>query len=376
MKFLLKFYVFVLNIIYFFLKLMPTKKNKILFLSRQTDKASIDFRMLISEIQKNHPEYSIIVITKRIEKKLTDVAIKEIPVIFYQMYHLATSNICVIDGYNIPISVLRHKKNLKVIQIWHSLGAIKKFGYQSLTTDKDKLIAECLCMHKNYDYIISGSNSMIPYFKEAFGYSDETFLSIGLPRVDYLLTKGNFNRNKIYSKHPELKNKKIILYAPTFRNNKNYKIDELINSIDLEKYFLIVKLHPNIKYSINPKNVYLCESFTTLQLLSVADYVITDYSAISIEASILNIPIYLYVYDYDEYKKNPGININLYDEFPGYVFQDPSELYKRLSKDEYDFGVVKKYKKKYTTYLDKKVTKRLADFIVNIKKSTDYEENL
>ena len=48
------------------------------------------------------------------------------------MYYLATSKVCVLDGYCIPASILKHKKKLKIIQIWHASGAIKKFGYQIL----------------------------------------------------------------------------------------------------------------------------------------------------------------------------------------------------------------------------------------------------
>ena len=363
MVFILYLLVFYLNLVYFILKLLPTK-NKIVFISRQTDKPSLDFRLLKKEIETIDKSIKIVFVTKKMKKNLFD-GIKNIINIFIQLYHLATSKVCITDGYNISISVLKHKKKLKVFQIWHSLGAIKKFGYQTLNTTKSKKIADILKMHNNYDYITCSSNEMIKYFSKSFNYEKEKFIPIGLPRIDYLLKNVKKNRKKIYSIYPKLKNKKIILYAPTFRDNNYYKINELIEAIDLKKYILIIKIHPNMNYKINyKKNVYTCDEFTTLQLLSIANHVITDYSGISIEASILEKPVYLYVYDLKEYSKNPGININLKKELPNYVFKDEKELYQTLNSNSYDIDVIKKYKQKYVTYCDGLVTKRLAKFII------------
>ena len=46
---------------------------------------------------------------------------------------LATAEVCIVDGYCIPVSVLHHRKELRVVQVWHALGAIKKFGRQALS---------------------------------------------------------------------------------------------------------------------------------------------------------------------------------------------------------------------------------------------------
>ena len=363
MVFILYLLVFYLNLVYFILKLLPTK-NKIVFISRQTDKPSLDFRLLKKEIETIDKSIKIVFVTKKMKKNLFD-GIKNIINIFIQLYHLATSKVCITDGYNISISVLKHKKKLKVFQIWHSLGAIKKFGYQSLNADKSKKIAKVLKMHKNYDYITCSSNEMIKYFSKSFNYKKEKFIPIGLPRIDYLLKNTKKNKKKIYFAYPEFKNKKIILYAPTFRDNNYYKINELIEAIDLKKYILIIKIHPNMNYKINyKKNVYTCDEFTTLQLLSIANHVITDYSGISIEASVLDKPVYLYVYDLKEYSKNPGININLKKELPNYVFKDEKELYKSLNSNTYNIDVIKRFKQKYVPYYDGMITRRLANIII------------
>lgn len=361
---LLRIYKCLLNVIYFFLKFIPTKKNRILFLSRQNDNESIDFNYIIKDIKKRYPNSQIIVLSKRMVKIELSIKIIVSYVFhsFKQLYYLATSKVCVIDGYQITVSCLKHKKDLKVVQIWHSLGAIKKFGYQNLNTKYDKTMAKVMCMHKNYNVIVSGSIEMTKYFKEAFNYPEDKFISSGLPRIDFLLETKKKNKEFVYKIYPKLKKKKVVLYAPTFRVYNEYKTKELIKVFKNSKYELIVKPHPRMHEDIPKK--YLYPKVSSLELLSVADLVITDYSAISIEAAILDRPLMLYVYDYDKYVKEEGINTNLYEDLPGYVFENAQDLYNKFDKEKYDKEILKKYKEKYVTNIDGTSTRKLVDCIM------------
>lgn len=303
----------------------------------------------------------------------TDLSIKKIfAYVFHpleQMYYLATSEVCVIDGYQIAVSCLKHKRNLRVIQIWHSLGAIKKFGYQTLNTKKDIGIAKVMNMHKNYDAIVSGSAEMSKHFAKAFNYPEDKFITCGLPRIDYLLKTKKANKEKVYKLYPKLKKKKIALYVPTFRIYDEYKIDELIAAFKNSKYELIIKKHPRMNVEVPKKYTY--PKVSSLELLSAADIVITDYSAVSIEAAILDKPVVLYTYDYDKYNEAEGINTNLYEDLPGYVFNDATSLVEKIDNEKYDKEVLKKYKEKYVTNIDGKSTKKLVDYIIG----GSYEKN-
>ena len=120
----------VLDFIYFFIKLFPMQKNKVLMLSRQSNEIYIDFELLKNEIEKNK-NIKVKVLCKKIPKDF----LGKIQYCFYTikcMYHIATSKVCIVDGYVIPISILKHKKSLIIVQIWHAMGAIKKFGRQVL----------------------------------------------------------------------------------------------------------------------------------------------------------------------------------------------------------------------------------------------------
>lgn len=66
------------------------------------------------------------------------------------MYYLASAKVCVVDAYIPTVSILKHKKRLVIIQMWHSIGKIKQSGYQTLGKEggRDKTKAQLLDMHK------------------------------------------------------------------------------------------------------------------------------------------------------------------------------------------------------------------------------------
>lgn len=365
MTILLTLYKCSMQLIYFFFKLMPIKKNRILFLSRQENKPSIDFSYIIEDIKKRYPEYESKVLTKRMEKTNIVQILSYVFHPYMQLFYLARSKICIIDGYQMAVSTVHHKRELKIVQIWHSMGAIKKFGCQVPKTKKEESIARIMHMHENYDVIVSSSEAMKPYFAEAFGYDESKFITCALPRMDYLKDTEETNRKKVYEIYPELRNKRIVLYAPTFRTYDDYRIDELIEALKDTEYELIIKIHPRMKIKVDSSYTY--QEVSSLELLSVADYVITDYSAISIEAAILNKPVLLYVYDYERYDKVEGINTNLYEDLKGYVFKDIENLKENIFNKPYDMSILKKYRDTYVID-SKNATIELVDQILGGKK--------
>lgn len=348
--------------IYFFMKFKKINKNKVVFLSRLSDNKTLDFKLLEKELSKNK-NIEIIFLCKRIEN-LSDNIISNFIYTLKCLYHLADAKVCVTDTYSLAVSAVNHKKDLKIIQIWHSMGAIKKFGLQSVgnKSGRSKKTARVLGMHKNYDYIISGSEAMTKYFMQAYGYPKSNFLNYGLPRMDYLLNNHLDVKKKILKKYPVLKKKQNILYVPTFRTTGEDGTMDIINNVNFDKYNLIVKGHANQALKFNDK-VLGCDSFGALDLICIADYIITDYSGIAIEAAILNKKTLYYVFDYEEYDKNTGINIDLFKEMPKCCFKDAKKLCEYIEKDSYDMNTLIKYKNKYIDVKDGTSTKKIVDLI-------------
>lgn len=84
---------------------------------------------------------------------------------FRQMKALATSKVAVLDGYCILASMLNHKSDLKIIQIWHALGAFKRFGKSILDKEsgKSSKTAAAFKMHNNYDLIAASGDACVPF---------------------------------------------------------------------------------------------------------------------------------------------------------------------------------------------------------------------
>lgn len=354
-----------LRLIYFFMKLFPTQ-DKVLFLSRQSNKVPLDFRLIINGLEEEN--FKIITICERVEST-KGLKISFVTNIFKSMYHLATSKICVIDSYSLPVSILRHKKNLTVIQIWHAMGKIKQSGYQTLDKPdgRSKKMAMLLEMHKNYDVVVAGAKAWNKAYMESFNISKDKLWNIGLPRAAYIYNNQKEIKRKIYRRYPELKTKKVIMYSPTFRVSKKSKAEDLINNINYDEYILIITSHPKHKLNIDNPNIYTTSKlrFNIYELLTVCDYFITDYSSLAVEAAAVNKKTYYYLYDYEEYKKSNGLNLDTLKEFPTITFKNGKKLIENLQNDKYDIKSFKEYRKKYVPSDFENATNKIVEFIID-----------
>ena len=121
-----------MRFLYFFMKLLIPVRDKAVFLSRQSDTPSENFLLLRDELQRVSPS------TKcefycRLGLK-SEMGLSYALLMLRQMAALAGAKLCITESYCIPVSILHHKKQLRIVQIWHSLVAIKQFGWQ--TVDK------------------------------------------------------------------------------------------------------------------------------------------------------------------------------------------------------------------------------------------------
>ena len=369
--------VLILKIIYIPMKFLKTK-NKIVYISRQSNSENLDFKLIRKYTESEYPDIQNVVLTKKIEGGLIN-KITYIREIFRQMYHVATAKIVILDTYCIVACVLKHKKETKIIQIWHALGAIKKFGYQSINkpSGTSGKVAKIMKMHKNYDFILSPSKKTAEYYKEAFRADEKKIKYIGMPRLDYILKIDELKKEKIYDTYPNLREKENILYVPTFRKGKKVELDELIEKFDTDKYNLIVKLHPLDlrEYEYKQKQGVIYENkFKTYDLIKIADKLITDYSSLAMESALLNIPVYFYTYDIEYYKKDPGLNFNFeIEEIGKYQTTDVEKLLEMIEK-EYDYDVLNRFNLTYMEINTEDCTKQLVEFIVRLINNYEFDK--
>lgn len=367
---LIKIGIFILNIIYFFIKLFPINKNKVTFISRQSNEVSLDFTMIAKELKQQNENIKIVFLCKKLGTSFSE-KVKYCFHMVKQMYNIATSKVVILDSYCIPVCVLKQKKKLVVIQIWHALGSLKKFGYSSLDKKdgRNSKLAKAMKMHRNYTYILTSSNLSKKFFKEAFNARDEQMLVMNLPRVDFLKSEKEQEKMRIrfVGVYPETNNKKQnILYCPTNRKGQKIPIENIVKDIPLDKYNFIAKLHDGTEVIyVKGKKIEKISNFTGMELLHVADYIITDYSAIVYEAAITQKPIYFYTYDYEEYQINRGTYIDYMSEMPGPICKDFKEIMKMIEENKYDKEKEKNFCQKYVKNIEKNATKKLAELVLN-----------
>lgn len=357
-----------LKFLYYFMKLLPSKK-KVVMVTRQSNRIPLDFELLKHEIEEAGQEMQVIVLAKKIETGFLN-KIAYCTYMLKIMYHLATSKVCVIDGYCIPVSILKHKKSLKVIQIWHASGAVKKFGYQVLDKQEghSRWLAKAMCMHKNYDYVIAPSEATKKVFAEAFNIPEEKVVKLGLPRLEYITNAEYDKTRQMLEEYPKLKGKKNIVYIPTFRKNKGTDLTEILNyPLDRKKYNLIINLHP-LDTTNAPEEYQIDKKYNSYDLIKLADYIITDYSILSVEGSILHKPIFLYTYDYEEYQETRGLNINLEEELGSFTSHSFNDIMRKIEEQEYNMTEIENFRNKYIEVNAEETVTELSNFITKVYK--------
>ncbi|MBR1531202.1 MAG: CDP-glycerol glycerophosphotransferase family protein [Eubacterium sp.] len=357
---------FGLKIIYAPLKLLKTQ-NRIVYLSRQSNEKSLDMTLLEKAICEQNSDVEQVFRLRMIDDGLS-AKIKYCFAVIGDMYYLATSKVAIVDTYSITVSCLNHKKDLRVLQMWHALGAIKKFGLQSVGTKegRDEKVSRAMCMHRGYDYVLAPSEATAEFYMEGFGTTRDKIKICPLPRVDFI-TDGEPRTSDFYYSNPAAGQKKVVLYLPTFREREAYVIEELKTEFaDNDNYQLLISPHPLSETKV--EDIYKPHGdFTPVELIKLADVVITDYSACAFEAALLMKPLYFFVPDYERYIADRGLNIDLKAEMPTAVFENAEELIASLDSGKYDMNSLFNFKEKYVINT-KENTKKLAEFIVSLTK--------
>lgn len=260
------------------------------------------------------------------------------------------------------------------IQCWHGTP-LKRLGCD-IEIEKGNKATELKDIHKSYiddakkyDYFISPSKFATEKFCSSFGLNklnkENIIIEKGYPRNEYLFKFKQEEVNEIKKKINIPKNKKVILYAPTFRDNQyqagkghTYKLG--INLLRLkeeldEDYIILMRLHylvsNNIDVSQFKNFVYDVSDYEDInELYVISDLLITDYSSVFFDYANLKRPILFYMYDLEEYKNNiRDFYIDL-DELPGLIVKNEKDLIVNIKNIE---SINKEYASKYKDFRNK-----------------------
>ncbi|WP_108584757.1 CDP-glycerol glycerophosphotransferase family protein [Paenisporosarcina sp. OV554] len=232
------------------------------------------------------------------------------------------------------------------VQTWHGTP-LKKLGLDIEEihmpgTKTDNYKKNFINESQNWDYLVSPNPYSTEIFKRAFHYNGDVIES-GYPRNDILTTHSDAAIDEIKQKLGIPHNKKIMLYAPTWRDNEfyskgKYKFKFQFDLDNWKKEFgaewvLLTRMHylvaENFDFSTHEGIVYDVSSYPDIRDLYVsADLLITDYSSVFFDYAILNRPIVFFMYDLATYRDQlRGFYIDIEEEAPGPIVQTEEELF-------------------------------------------------
>lgn len=349
-------------------RLFP-RQRRILAVSRQSDEVPIDMRLIAQELERRNTGYSFVVLAKKYGVN-PSFALH----ILKQAYYIATSEAVLLERYSPVVSFLAGHIDIPVIQMWHALGPMKEAGYQTFGKKEGKSVqtARLFQIHRGYTAVLISSRAFADKFAEVFDVSPDILYEAPLPRAD-LLRSEDYRakmRKAILSELPQLSQKKNIVYAPTFRKDEEAAeaeaLDALAKRIDFDTYNLIFKRHPLSEARFTDERV-IQDYPATLDMLYIADYVVSDYSTVIYEAGLLDASVLLYTYDLQEYLVDRGLLIDIAAELPGIMVSDAQTLVDMIESGSSDQATFREFVQRYIA-LPKEgtCTARIVDFIFEL----------
>ena len=350
-----------------FYKYVPVDNKAILFTAYH-GRGYLCNPKYIHEYMSNNEEYKDYKFIWAVKNK-KEANIKNAKIVKYNgplyFYYLARSKYWIFNC-KMPKYILK-KENQVYLQTWHGtplkrlahdieIGDDKTF-YRSKMS-RDEMTESYDVDVERYNYFISPNKFSTEKFKSAFKVKEDIIIETGYPRNDFITNIKDEEIIGIKKRYNIPLNKKVILYAPTWRdnsfNNKGY-IFELQVDFNLWKkilgddFIVIFKPHYLIvnKYEDENLNGFLYsidEKEDINNLYVISDILVTDYSSVFFDYSILKRPIYFYMYDLKEYKEDlRGFYLNIYKDLPGEIIEDENKLLNEI--------------KNYNLYLEKNISK-------------------
>ncbi len=353
--------------------------SKVVFVEVRSPQISDSFRLIYDELKANYNfnikehflETSFV--SRKENIKRTKAMIRDISDAKYVFLNESTN----------VLSFLPMRKETIVTQLWHACGAFKKFGKSTadLLFGDDRKTLEKYPYHKNYTYATVSSPEVVWAYEEAMGYEDKkgVVVPVGVSRTDYFFKSEVREKaqEKLYSLFPEAKNKKVIMYAPTFRGRvASAKTPDLLD-VEMfsqhlqDEYVLVFKHHPFVKKL--PEIPSDCKKFARdltkemaiEELLMVSDICISDYSSLVFEYSLFERPMLFFAYDLENYYDWRGFYYDFKDFVPGPIYYDNESMIEYISDvdNRFDKQQVIDFREKFMSSCDGHSTERIMDMV-------------
>ena len=364
-----------MEVMYWILKHRKVRDKQVAFISGRRPDLTGNFEFIHKELE-NNPE--IIIKSFLNPKPFKYLSFADL---IRLTNLLATSRIAMVDDFFPNLYHFKLKEETTLIQVWHAVGAFKTFGFSRM--GKPGGTPQISPNHRSYDLTTVSSQNVVKFYAEGFGLSNEKVVATGVPRTDVFFDEEYRRRiiDNFYGEYPHLRNKKIILFAPTFRGKgkedafypvNKFKLDKIIQEIKDDGYAIIIKHHPFVTKKMKIPREYqdyildLSLKSEINDLLFITDLLITDYSSVIFEAALLNIPMLFYAYDLHDYIDSRDFYYDFENFVPGKIVFNQEKVIKAIKEGDFQEEKIKKFKNRFFDHLDGKSTQRFMDLLCGL----------
>jgi len=262
------------------------------------------------------------------------------------MYYLRTSWLVIVDNAYLPVHVAPHRQGTTVVQVWHAVSAVKRFGLDTLAPPDEP---ERTFLHRYYDDVIVSSEGVRATYAAALRTPLERVLALGTPRTDAFFDPAALEatRRRLLEAHPTLAGRRVVLYAPTLRGRGSQKASAA--SLDPARlrarlpddHAIVLKVHPNVDPASVPTAGYDVVVDPTDEInewLALTDVLVTDYSSAIFEFALLRRPVVLLTGDIAEYSRDPGVCLDFATEMIGTQVTDTDGVAAAILEDRFDLS--------------------------------------
>ncbi|MFG6114131.1 CDP-glycerol glycerophosphotransferase family protein [Halobacillus sp. MO56] len=360
-----KWYFPTMKAFYSVLRRFPVDKSLILFESGTGKQYADSPRYIYEEIVRKDLNYKKVWVYNRNHrfKDPNTKKIKRLSPKYY--YYLATAGYWV-NNQNFP-TYMKKPKETVYLQTWHGTPLKKMlFDIEEIHGRSDDYLERVSNAIKNWDYLISPSEYATKSFRSAFRFQG-TILETGYPRNDLFYKKERYQVAEQLKKQlgiPE--GKKVVLYAPTFRDNQKSK-NKFTFKLDLdleqmqkelgEDFIILLRMHVIVSNKlVIPEEmqdfVIDVSKYPEVQeLYTITDCLITDYSSVMFDYANTQKPMVFFAFDLDEYRDDlRGFYFDFEEKAPGPIVKTTSEVIEALSGLD---QIKEDYKDKYQAFYDK-----------------------
>lgn len=361
------------------LLLFPINKNKIVFDNFAGQGYAGNPKYIADELLKRKLDYELVWFLNDMTQNVPE-GIKKVKYgSIRSLYEYATAKVIVDNIRNAHLT--KKRKGQIYLQTWHGTRPLKYIEKDAIEKLDSGYIKSAMYDGSIIDGITSDSKMQDDSFKRAFWLNENAeILRFGIPRNDIFMRDSEFVgiKQKVGKYFGIDNNKFIVLYAPTFRDDKNTdsyiknfkNIIKAFESKMNKECVVLVRLHPNEKDNIHEwkfdeKMINASGYPDGQELVIYADCVISDYSSIIFDFLLLKKYIFLYSNDIDEYTKLRGLSKD-YFELPFPRVNTTDDLIKCIeSFDEHTYlHTIEDYEKDYPSYNDGNATKNITNWII------------